>query len=170
MNVLISGEFEQQARDAYSARSLKNVVQILERLSRSDLALNPMIHRLPDVQDIFVMRYGDQRFFFTIRDDDVLLVGLKNIRIDVSKGQQLKFAANGNPVSGVIVASKKEFGPWASIIVETESPIPENAQLTIPDLPETGGCGLAHPKRQNGRTSVELSIGYSYIDSSTIGK
>lgn len=170
MNVLISGEFERQARHAYSVRSLKNVVQILERLSRADLTSNPMIHRLPDVQDIFVMRYGDQRFFFTVRDDDVLLVGLKDIRINVSKGQRLKFAANGNPVSGVIVASRKEFGPWASIVVETESPIPENAQLTIPDLPDTGGCGLAHPNKRNGRTLVELSIGYSYIDFSTIGK
>jgi hypothetical protein len=169
MNVLISDKFEQQARQAYSIRSLNKVVQTLESLSPASLTSNPMIRRLQGVQDIYVMRYGDQRFFFTIRDDDVVLVGLKE-NLNVSKGQPLNFAANGDPVSGVIVASKKEFGPWASIIVETESPIPENAQLTIPDLPQTGGCGLARPIKQNGRTLVELSIGYSYINVATIGK
>lgn len=170
MNVLISGEFEKQARTAYSIRSLKGVVQILENLRPDDLTSNPMIHRLLGTEGIHVMRYGDLRFFFTVRGDDVILIGVKNIRINVSKGQRLNFAANGNPVSGIIVATEKTFGPWATVTVETESPIPDNAQLTIPDLPETGGCGLAHPMNQNGRVRVGLSIGYSYIDLSTIGK
>lgn len=90
--------------------------------------------------------------------------------LNVSRGQSINFAANGDPVSGIIVGSEQTPGPWASVAVETEMPIPENSQLSIPDLPETGGCGLAQPSRRNGRVSVVLSIGYDYIDFKTIGK
>ena len=175
MNVLISSEFEQQARQVRWQvnvnAALKEVVRTLENLRPENPTSHPMIHRLPNAtEDIYVIRCGDLRFFVTIRGDDALLIGIQSIRINVSRGQRLNFAANGKAVSGVIVASKKTFGPSASVTVETESPIPNNAQLTIPDLPETGGCGLAHPVDHNGRMLVELSIGYAYIDFSTIGK
>jgi len=176
MNVLTSDEFDKQLRQIRSAKmslypSLKEVVRTLQNLRPENLTSGSVIHRLASAtEDIYVMRYGDLRFFFTVRGDDALLIGIKNIRINVSRGQRLNFAANGNPVSGIIVGSEKDSVMWAAVTVETESSIPENAQLTIPELPETGGCGLAHPVKRNGRVRVELSIGYSYIDISTIGK
>jgi hypothetical protein len=91
-------------------------------------------------------------------------------QIDVSKGQSINFAANGVPISGIIFRSERTPGPWATVTVKTETRVPENAQLSMPDLPETGGCGLAYPVKSNGHLLVELSIGYSYIDISTIGK
>jgi hypothetical protein len=90
--------------------------------------------------------------------------------LNVSRGQSINFAANGDLVSGIIVRAEQTPGPWASVVVETETPIPENSQLSIPDLPETGGCGLAQPKMINGRIQVILSVGYDYIDFGTIGK
>jgi hypothetical protein len=92
------------------------------------------------------------------------------VPLDVSLGQILRFTANGMPASGVVVGSEQTTGAWASVIVETETQIPEGAQLAIPDLPETGGCGLAYPVQRDGRTRVMLSIGYNYIDVSTIGR
>jgi hypothetical protein len=91
-------------------------------------------------------------------------------RINVSRGQRINFAADGHPVSGMIAGSEKATALWALVEVETETPIAQNAQLTIPDIPETGGCGLAHLSVKDGRTVIELSIGYSYVDVSTIGK
>ena len=93
-----------------------------------------------------------------------------NLPIDVSRGQTIAFAANDAPILGVIVASKQVSGPWATVTVETTTSVPENARLSMPDLPETGGCGLARPVNTKGGVLVELSIGYSYIDISTIGK
>ena len=90
--------------------------------------------------------------------------------IDVSRGQQLDFAANGSPVSGFIVGSQSIAGPWASVTVETDASIPENAQLTIPDI-DCGGCGAAHPiSSKNGRVRVEISIPYGVTQMQTIGK
>ena len=58
----------------------------------------------------------------------------------------------------------------AFIKVQTSDTIPDNAQLSIPDIPAAGGCGLARPVSLGGRTVVVLSVGYSYVDVSTIGK
>src|SRR5260370_24459013 len=113
MNVIRSEEFDKQLRQVRSAQmdlypSLKEVVRILQNLRPENLTSRSVIHRLAGAtEDIYVMRYGDLRFFFTVRGDDVLLIGIKNIRINVSRGQPLNFAANGNPVSGIIVASEK---------------------------------------------------------------
>ncbi len=90
--------------------------------------------------------------------------------LDVSRGQTLTFATNGVPVSGIIVGSRKEPGQWAVVSVQTTAPVPQEAKLTMPDLPETGGCGLASPTTKNGLVTVELLIGYSYIDEATIGR
>jgi hypothetical protein len=90
--------------------------------------------------------------------------------INVSRGQAIAFAANDAPISGIIVSSKQTPGPWATIIVETTTSVSEGAQLSMPDLPETGGCGMAQPISINGRLLIKLSIGYSYIDTATIGK
>jgi hypothetical protein len=90
--------------------------------------------------------------------------------LNVSRGQSIRFAANGSPVSGIVVGSESIFGPWASVAVETEAHIPEEAQLTMPELPETGGCGLAEPKIINDRVQVILSIGYNHIDLATLEK
>jgi hypothetical protein len=173
MKVLVSDEFERQAKieglDLYP--SLKEVVRTLEGIQPADFPSRSMIHKLPGTgEDIYIFRHQDLRFFLTLRGEDVVLIGVKKAQLDVSKGQRLRFAVNGQEVSGVIVRSTKQFGFWASVVVETESEIPENAQLSIPDLPETGGCGLAHQIKEHGRTLVELSVGYSYIDLSTIGK
>jgi len=93
-----------------------------------------------------------------------------NSKLNVSSGTRLNFAANGNPVSGIIVNSEETPGFWASVTVETSDTIPPNARLTIPDLPATGGCGDANPVQRGTRTLVTLSIGHSYVDPATIGK
>ena len=90
--------------------------------------------------------------------------------LNVSRGQSIHFAVNGSPVSGIIVASESTFGPWASVTVETEAHVEKNAQLTIPNLPETGGCGLAQPKEIGGRVQIVLAIGYNHLNFATIGK
>ncbi len=54
--------------------------------------------------------------------------------------------------------------------MRTDTHVPNGAKLTIPDVPETGGCGLASPVSTNGVTVVKLEIGYSYVDDATIGK
>jgi hypothetical protein len=90
--------------------------------------------------------------------------------LNVSRGQSLKFAFNGEPATGIIVGAETTPGPWASIALETDAAVPEGAQLSMPDLPETGGCGLAHPVIRDSRSLVILSIGYSYVDVRTIGR
>ncbi len=90
--------------------------------------------------------------------------------LDVSRGTPITFTANGVPIDGIIVGSEQTVGPWASISVETDASVPDGAQLLMPDLPETGGCGMAQPRQQLGRTTLVLSIGYNYIDLATIGK
>ena len=89
--------------------------------------------------------------------------------IDVSRGQQVNFAANGNPVTGIITGSGGEDALYASITVEIETLIPNGAQLTIPGL-DCGGCGTAHPVNRNGRVTVALSVPYRFIHTPTIGK
>ncbi len=90
--------------------------------------------------------------------------------LNVSRGTRLNFAANDNPVSGMIVNSERGDVMSAFIKVQTSDTIPDNAQLSIPDLPAAGGCGLARPVSLGGRTVVVLSVGYSCVDVSTIGK
>jgi hypothetical protein len=90
--------------------------------------------------------------------------------LNVSRGTRLNFAANDNPVSGMIVDSERGDVMSAFIKVQTSDIIPDNAQLSIPDLSAAGGCGLARPVSLGGRTVVVLSVGYSYVDVSTIGK
>jgi hypothetical protein len=90
--------------------------------------------------------------------------------INVSRGQRITFAADGQSISGIILGSEQTPGAWASVAVETESAVPTNSHLSLPDLPETGGCGAAHPQTLNGKIVVILSIGYSYVDISTVGK
>ena len=90
--------------------------------------------------------------------------------LNVSRGTRLNFAANDNPVSGVVVDSERGDVMSAFIKVQTSDTIPDNAQLSIPDIPAAGGCGLAHPVSLGGRTVVVLSVGYSHVDVSTIGK
>lgn len=82
----------------------------------------------------------------------------------------MNFAADGKPVSGTIVDSEKGDVMSAFVKVATSDAIPDNAQLTIPNLPAAGGCGLARPVSLGGRTVVVLSVGYSHVDCSTIGK
>jgi mRNA-degrading endonuclease RelE of RelBE toxin-antitoxin system len=175
MNVLVSDEFERQARSASSNiyPFIQEVVRSLEAISVENLGSDARIHRVSgESENLYVFRRADLRFFFTVRGNDVILISVtkyKRPQINVSRAQTLKFAANGKPVSGTVVAAEKTFGPWASITVETDAHIPDNAQLTIPDVPETGGCGLAHPINRNGRWQIVLNIGYSYIDLATIG-
>jgi hypothetical protein len=91
-------------------------------------------------------------------------------RLDVSRGTRLNFTADDRPVSGTIVDSANGDLMFAFVKVATSDPIPDNAQLKIPELPAAGGCGLAHPALLGGRTVVVLSVGYSHVDHSTIGK
>ncbi len=85
MNVLISSEFEQQARQVRWRvnvnAALKEVVRILdENLRPENLTSHPMIHRLPNAtEDIYVIRYGDLRLLFTISGDDALLIGIQSV-------------------------------------------------------------------------------------------
>ena len=82
----------------------------------------------------------------------------------------MNFTADNKPVSGTIVDSGNGDLMSAFVKVATSDPIPNNAQLKIPDLPAAGGCGLAHPVSVGGRTIVVRSVGYSRVDGSTIGK
>lgn len=93
-----------------------------------------------------------------------------NSKLNATTGTRLNFEANGNPVSGTIIGSERSDPLYASVKVETSDTIPNGAQLTIPDLPDAGGCGLAHPIPRGVRAVVVLSVGYSFIDLSTIGK
>ena len=84
MNVLISSEFERQARQVRWRvnvnAALKEVVRILENLRPENLTSPPMIHRLPNAtEDIYVIRYGDLRLLFTISGDDALLIGIQSV-------------------------------------------------------------------------------------------
>jgi hypothetical protein len=90
--------------------------------------------------------------------------------LNVSRGTRLNFAANDKPVSGIIVDSERGDLMSSFVKVQTNDTIPDNAQLSIPDLPSAGGCGLARPVSLGGRTVVVLSVGYSHVDVSTIGK
>lgn len=90
-------------------------------------------------------------------------------RLNASKGTQINFAADGIPASGIVVDSEQGDVMSAYIKVHTSDTIPNNAQLSIPELPAAGGCGLAHPVSLGGRTVVVLCVGYSYVDTSTIG-
>jgi hypothetical protein len=90
--------------------------------------------------------------------------------LDVSHGQPPPFAVNGSPVVGIIVSSRQQPGTCAAVCVRTDGVVPSDAKLTIPSLPETGGCGLAQPLIENQFTFVELLIGYSHVDVATIGK
>lgn len=91
-------------------------------------------------------------------------------RLNVSRGTRVNFTANDNPVSGMILDSEKGDLMSAFVKVATSDPIPDNALLKIPELPAAGGCGLAQPVTIGGRTVVVLSVGYSHVDCSTIGK
>jgi hypothetical protein len=91
-------------------------------------------------------------------------------KLDVSAGQQLEFAANGQLFSGGILGSRRIPGAWVGVIVETAGMIPENAQLTLPQAPEIGGCGLAHPQPTQRGITIMLSLPYSYIDLETSGR
>ena len=88
--------------------------------------------------------------------------------LNLSRGQRLDFAADDKPVSGVVVGSENTRGPWASVAVETDGTVPDGAHLTVHGIPEA--CGRAKPEPRNGRVMVILSIPYSCIDLSTIGK
>jgi hypothetical protein len=89
--------------------------------------------------------------------------------INVSKGEYLEFAANGSAHRGIIVGCEKTIGVWPSVTVETAESVPPGAQLTLPGI-DCGGCGLANPVDRAGRTRVVLSIPYSVIDPSTVGR
>jgi hypothetical protein len=91
--------------------------------------------------------------------------------LDVSRGSRLVLAENGKPFVGVIVASRlgSENDPTrATITIQTSDRVAAGAQLTIPGLPETGGCGRAEPV-QNGEIQVlDVLIAYDCIDLKTV--
>ncbi len=91
-------------------------------------------------------------------------------RLDVSRGRVVEFAAGGANFHGVIVSSRRSSSDpmHAEITVRSDRPVPGGAQLSIPLVPETGGCGLA-PSENDGHTVI-LSVGYSHVDASTIGQ
>ena len=115
-------------------------------------------------------RYANQQpTVFRIEGDYVANAGNEMRELlDVSRGGLLRFAFDGEIITGTIIGSEATPGPWASVVVETDVAVPTNAQLSIPDLPETGGCGLAHTTPANGRFRIQLSVGYSYIDVRTM--
>jgi hypothetical protein len=86
--------------------------------------------------------------------------------INVSKGQTLNFTANEKPVSGVIIRTERTPGVFATVTVETMTPIPEGAHLIVHGA---GACGLAHPERLGDRFVVNLSVMYSSIDMASFG-
>ena len=93
-----------------------------------------------------------------------------NTQLNVSAGRVIEFAADGVPVSGVVVRSEMTSGMFASIIVRIDSEILEFSQLTIPSMPECGGIGQAQVVKTADGVFTLLSIGYSYVDMATIGK
>lgn len=90
------------------------------------------------------------------------------MKLDVSRGQPLSFEANGQPFSGVVVRAEGTAGPWATIFVETESPIPDGAQLSMREI--AGGCGTAKSTKVGSRFRCLISIPYSHINASTLGE
>lgn len=79
MNVLVSGQFQDQARrnDVQLHPSLQEAVRILERLRPDTLLTNPMIRKVQGAtEDIYVLSYRDVRFFLTIRGSDIVLIGI----------------------------------------------------------------------------------------------
>ncbi|MGH8092266.1 MAG: hypothetical protein ACREIF_02170 [Chthoniobacterales bacterium] len=175
MKVLVTPQFQEQARSERIDLTalLKEATSILEPLRPDQVNSVPSIRQLQDTSEqIYVLRQRGLRAFLTFRGNDALLIGVKrhHPQLDVSKGRVINFTAEGVLFSGTIVKVEETAGPWASVVVQTNTAIPDGAQLLIPELPETGGCGLAHPVRQNEHALVALSVGYSYIDLSTISR
>jgi hypothetical protein len=91
------------------------------------------------------------------------------MKLDLSKGQLLRFAYDGTLTSGVVVDSQRSPGLSASVTVVTDASIPENAQLTLLGVPGAGDCGQAHPILEGGHVFVKLAIGYAHVEISTLG-
>ena len=88
-------------------------------------------------------------------------------KLNVSKGQLIDFTANGNKITGVIVRSGKSSDPlYVECLVRCAQTVPPKAKFLIPSIPKLGACGWT----RGGTNVIALSIGCSYIDSSTIGK
>jgi len=91
------------------------------------------------------------------------------MKLDVSHGQQLDFAADGEVVTGVVVVSEQTGEESASILVETELSIRTGALLTVPSL-NCGECGIADPVRQRGRMYITLKVPSEHVSRRTVGK
>jgi hypothetical protein len=89
--------------------------------------------------------------------------------LDVSKGKLIDFAANGVPMSGTVLGAKIETTVVA-IVVETATEPPENAQLTLPDFPEIGGCWQAHPQRSPNGFVIVIKVPIKLVDLPSVGK
>lgn len=79
MNVLVSGEFQEQARrnEIELNPSLREVVHILEGLRPETLTTHPLVKRLQGAaEEIYVLRFRGTYFYLTIRDGDVVLIGV----------------------------------------------------------------------------------------------
>jgi hypothetical protein len=91
------------------------------------------------------------------------------MKLNVSKGMVLDFLADGIAVSGKITNSQN--GQSSAIVeIKTEHSIRRDAKLTLPDVFQAGGCGVALPRAANGGILIELSVRYSSVDIATIGK
>src|SRR4051812_27172376 len=91
-----------------------------------------------------------------------------NVKLSVSKGEQLDFAVDGKPVSGIVLSSKiAEQAQFVRVAVETKSEIPDNARLSIPTTPEAGTCGRAFAIRQRSGVKLVLYIRCSCVDAAS---
>jgi len=91
------------------------------------------------------------------------------VKLDLSKGQLLRFAYDGTLTSGVVVDSQRTPGLSALVTVVTDASIPENARLTLLGVPGIGECGQAHPVLEDGKVFVKLVVGYAHVEISTLG-
>ncbi len=95
---------------------------------------------------------------------------MKPNRLNASKGTRLLLEEGGRPFTGVIIASRDGHPLHAVITIRTSDNVTAGARLTIPSIPEAGGCGAAYPTLESDHFILELNVGYEYINTSTIGE
>ena len=87
--------------------------------------------------------------------------------LDVSKDAVIEFTFDGLPATGHVVWSCSDpAGGFVQVNVETETYIPEGAQLELPGL--IAGLGLAHPTERSWGHLVILNIPHAAVNRSTI--
>lgn len=81
MNVFISGSFQKQAAEAHLelTPTLPEVTKMLAGVTPENLSRHPDIKRVEGLgEEIYVMRIRNLRLFLTLRNGNIVLMGIEN--------------------------------------------------------------------------------------------